>query len=143
MRVIPGSHRMDLQKMMARTDVANVLSAEIDPALVDDAQAVDVVLAAGDVSIHHPNIVHGSNANHSPRWRRGLTIRYIPTTTRIISEGPWPSAFALRGNTTPGVNDYRPWPLYKAGTHMPFPDAAAWNERAAAWNRQVVAESAV
>lgn len=137
MRVIPGSHRMDLQKMMARTDVANVLSAELDPALVDDARAVDVVLAAGDVSIHHPNLVHGSNANHSPRWRRGLTIRYIPTTTRILSDEPWPSAFALRGSIVPGTNDYRPWPEYHAGTDMPFPGAETWNERAAAWNRQV------
>jgi ectoine hydroxylase-related dioxygenase (phytanoyl-CoA dioxygenase family) len=141
MRVIPGSHRMDLQEMMARTDVANVLSAAIDPALVDDSQAVDIVLAAGDVSIHHPNLVHGSNANHSSRWRRGLTIRYIPTTTRIISQEPWPSAFALRGTITPGVNEYQPWPAYSAGTHMPFADAGAWNERAAARNQQLAASS--
>jgi phytanoyl-CoA hydroxylase len=141
MRVIPGSHRMDLQRMLARTDVANVLSAAIDPALVDDSEAVDVVLAAGDVSIHHPNLVHGSNANHSPRWRRGLTIRYIPSTTRIISEGRWPSAFALRGRITAGVNDYQPWPHYIEGTHMPFPDAEAWNQRADAWNQQTPVSS--
>jgi ectoine hydroxylase-related dioxygenase (phytanoyl-CoA dioxygenase family) len=141
MRVIPGSHRMDLQNMLARTEVANVLSAAIDPALVDESEEVDVVLAPGDVSIHHPNLVHGSNANHSPRWRRGLTIRYIPTTTRIISEAPWPSAFALRGKIAPGVNDYQPWPRYVAGTHMPFPDAEAWNERASAWNERTSASS--
>jgi hypothetical protein len=33
---------------------ANVLSSEIDPALVDESRAVDIVLGPGDVSIHHP-----------------------------------------------------------------------------------------
>ena len=136
MRVIPGSHRAPLQAMVARTDVANVLSAALDPALVDDSQAVDVVLKAGDVSIHHPNLIHGSNPNHSSGWRRGLTIRYIPTSTRIITEERWPSAFALRGSIRPGVNDYQPWPLYVEGRHMRFEDAGAWNQRAAAWNQQ-------
>jgi hypothetical protein len=81
---------------------------------------VDIILKPGDVSIHHPNVVHGSNANTSPKWRRGLTIRYIPTSTRIISEKPWPSAFLLRGEAVPGVNQYLPWPRYVEGRHMPF-----------------------
>ena len=136
MRVVPGSHVLDLQAMQQRTDVANVLSAEIDPALVDEAQAVDIVLKAGDVSMHHPNIVHGSNANTSPRWRRGLTIRYIPTSTRITAEGQWPSAFALRGTTMPNVNHYHPWPLYAEDQSMRFENADAWNSKAAAWNSQ-------
>ncbi len=129
MRVIPGSHSTDLQDMQAETGVENVLSAQIDPAMVDESQAVDIILNAGDVSIHHPNIIHGSNANHSPRWRRGLTIRYIPTSTRILTDEQWPSAFALRGATVPGVNEYNPWPRYVEGTHMPFRDVEAWNER--------------
>lgn len=134
MRVIPGSHRTALQDMQEQTDVANVLNAQIDPRMVDDSQAVDIVLAPGDVSIHHPNIIHGSNANHSPRWRRGLTIRYIPTSTRILTDEQWPSAFALRGTSVPGVNAYQRWPHYVDGKHMPFGDAEAWNERATAWN---------
>ena len=136
MRIIPGSHRMDLQALQPRTEIANVLNAAIDPAMVDESQAVDIVLAPGDVSIHHPNVIHGSNPNHSPHWRRGLTIRYIPATTRIVTEARWPSAFALHGTIPSDVNDYQPWPRYVAGRHMPFPGAEAWNERAAAWNRQ-------
>jgi len=121
MRVIPGTHRMDLQAVRPRTDVANVLSSEIDPAQVDESRAVDVVLKAGGVSIHHPNLIHGSNANHSPLRRCGLTIRYIPTTTRIVTDNPpWPSAFLLRGEPVPGNNQYQPWPEYVEGKHMPF-----------------------
>ena len=85
------------------------------------------VLNKGGVSVHHPNIIHGSNANHSPLRRCGLTIRYIPTSTRILTkgggltpEGRWPSAFLLRGDAVPGVNDYNPLPKYIPGESMPF-----------------------
>ena len=78
-----------------------------------------MVLTPGDVEVHHPNIVHGSNANTSPNRRCGLTIRYIPTSTRIIGdEQPYPSAFLLRGE--PGVNTYQPVPTFEPARHFPF-----------------------
>jgi phytanoyl-CoA hydroxylase len=134
MRVIAGSHKTDLQELRRRTDVPNVLSSEIDPALVDEGRATDLVLQAGGVSVHHPNIIHGSNANRSTRRRCGLTIRYIPTTTRIrldrglTEEGRFPSAFLLRGEAVPGVNDYNPRPAYVPGAHMPFRGCEAWQQ---------------
>ncbi len=126
MRVIPRSHTMELKEIHRRADVESVLGSGMDPELVDESEAVDVVLAAGDVSIHHPNVVHGSRANKSPLRRCGLTIRYIPTTTRIVSDEPWPSAFLLRGNATPGINRYQPKPRYVEGKHLPFRGSAAW-----------------
>lgn len=126
MRVVPGTHSMELQALNARTDVDNVLSSEIDPNSVDESKAADVVLKAGDVSVHHPNIIHGSNPNNSSRRRCGLTIRYIPTSTRIISEHRWPSAFLLRGEAVPGINDYLPRPRYVEGEHMPFRGCESW-----------------
>lgn len=126
MRIIPGSQTTELQKMQERTDVANVLSSEIDHALVDKSRAVDFVLKPGDVSVHHPNIIHGSNANNSPRRRAGLTIRYIPTSTRITTPEPWGYAFDLRGAAAPGVNEYQPRPEYVEGVHMPFQGSDAW-----------------
>jgi len=128
MRIIPRTHTMTLQKMEQRTDVANVLSSGIKEGLVDDSLAVDCVLKAGGVSVHHPNIIHGSNANHSERRRCGLTIRYIPTSTRILtgSESRWPSAFLLRGVAAPGVNDYNPRPRYIPGEQMPFRGCENW-----------------
>jgi phytanoyl-CoA hydroxylase len=128
MRVIPGTQTLDLQTLRRRTDVKNVLSSEIDPALVDESKAVDLILKAGDVSVHHPNIIHGSNANTSARRRCGLTIRYIPTSTRIRTQNGerWPSAFLLRGKAMPGVNDYHPRPTYVEGEHLPFRGCEAW-----------------
>ncbi|MFI7705122.1 phytanoyl-CoA dioxygenase family protein [Nonomuraea sp. NPDC049480] len=121
LRVIPGSHKDALHELRQRDDIDNVLGSE-SAVTVDESRAVDLVLSPGDVEVHHPNILHGSNANTSPRRRCGLTIRYIPTSTRITSEQqPFVSALLLRGD--PGVNVYQPFPSYVAGEHMPFAGA--------------------
>jgi phytanoyl-CoA hydroxylase len=132
MRVIPGTQDMDLQELRQRRDIPNVLNSEMDRALVDEQAAVDCVMAPGDVSVHHPNVIHGSNPNTSSRWRRGLTIRYIPTTTRIGGiehPGPHPSAFHLRGNAPAGVNEYNPKPVYVPGNWMAFDGCEMWEQR--------------
>jgi len=116
-RVIPGSHRTEVAETRP-SRVDSVLGEEI-AVDVDESQAADIVLRPGDVEVHHPNIVHGSNANTSASRRCGLTIRYIPTTTRIVpDEQPWPSALWLRGD--PGVNHYQPVPTFQPGRHFPF-----------------------
>ncbi|TDE60325.1 phytanoyl-CoA dioxygenase family protein [Nonomuraea mesophila] len=121
LRVIPGSHREDLHELRQRDDVDNVLGSESAVA-VDESKAVDLVLSPGDVEVHHPNILHASNANTSPKRRCGLTIRYIPTSTRITSEEqPFVSALLLRGD--PGVNVYQPFPTYVPSKHRPFAGA--------------------
>lgn len=127
LRVIPGSHRMSLQPLRPREDVENVLESEISVDHVDEEHALDLVLAPGDVSVHHPNIVHASQANTSSLRRCGLTIRYIPTTTRIVSAQPWHSAFLLRGEAPPDGNSYRPRPRYVQGRHMPFRGCESWS----------------
>jgi hypothetical protein len=140
MRVLPGTQNqrlLSLEEMEKQDDGMNVLGTGINPAQLDESAAVDIMLKAGEVEIHHPNIIHGSNPNNSSRWRRGLTIRYIPASTRIVSEERWPSAFLLRGNAHPAVdNRYRPWPVFVGGKHMPFEGWRAWNARAEAWNRE-------
>ena len=125
MRVIPKTHHLGLQQLHLRQDIKSVLSSEIDPKFVDESKAVDVILKAGDVSVHHPNIIHGSNANNSPKRRAGLTIRYIPTSTRI-TKTPWPCDFLLRGKAVPGINDYKPRPKYIPGKHMSFRGCEKW-----------------
>ncbi len=125
LRVIPGSHRQDLHALRQRTDVDSVLGSEsaVD---VDESHAVDLTLQPGDVEVHHPSILHASNANTSPKRRCGLTIRYIPTSTKILTdEQPFASALHLRGNA--GVNSYQPRPVYVPGESFPFHDAAAWS----------------
>lgn len=127
MRVIPGTQDLDLQEMHATPGDANVLGSAMADDMVDAERAVDLVLEPGDVSVHHPNIVHGSNANASSIRRCGLTIRYIPATTRIVTDNPpWAGAFLLRGTPVEGVNEYNPWPEYVDGEHMPFRGCDNW-----------------
>lgn len=132
LRVIPGTHKRELQPMQAAVDTDNVLQQEIPVDDVDEDQAVDLVLEPGDVSVHHPHIIHGSKANTSPLRRAGLTIRYIPTSTRIMLEkfGPgldvFPSAFLLRGEDAAGVNRYKSKPRFIAEQHLAFRGHEDW-----------------
>ncbi|MFP6743340.1 MAG: phytanoyl-CoA dioxygenase family protein [Alphaproteobacteria bacterium] len=78
MRMIPGSHKQDI---VAHTDThadANILSRgqelTVQP---DESQAVDLVLAPGQMSLHHGHTFHSSQPNRSNDRRIGLVIRYI------------------------------------------------------------------
>lgn len=124
MRILPGSQHHPFLPMRQRPDVDNVLGAEsiVD---ADLSGAVDLVLRPGDVEVHHPNILHASDGNNSPKRRCGLTIRYIPTSTRIITDDPpFVSALLLRGE--PGVNQYQPFPRYTPGRDFPFRGCETW-----------------
>jgi non-heme Fe2+,alpha-ketoglutarate-dependent halogenase len=78
MRVVPGSQKQKLAHCDTFAE-DNLLSRgqEIE-VLVDDAQALDVVLAPGEMSLHHVQIVHGSEPNNSDIRRIGFAIRYLP-----------------------------------------------------------------
>jgi ectoine hydroxylase-related dioxygenase (phytanoyl-CoA dioxygenase family) len=126
MRVIPESQNLDLKPLEEKKDGQNVLGSSTPDEFVDESKAVDLILKAGDVSVHHPNIIHGSNANTSDKRRCGLTIRYVPTTTRILDHRTPLPIFLLRGKAVPGINDYLPLPKYIEGEHLPFRGAEWW-----------------
>lgn len=137
MRVIPGTQHERLlteEELEHHDDGSNVLGSGMHIDEINEAKAVDIELKAGDVSVHHPALIHGSKGNHSRRWRRGLTIRYIPTSTRILTDTWWPSAFILRGEPVESVNRYRPYPKFVDGRHMPFQEADAWNVKSSTTN---------
>ena len=82
LRVIRGSH---LGKKLRRHKINNSpdlsLNQELPPAEFDETRAVDLEMEAGQISLHDVYLVHGSEANHSGRPRRGMTLRYMPTTS--------------------------------------------------------------
>lgn len=95
--VVPGSHRAgllphDRDDGRLATELFNVT---LPAGTVDEAAAVHLELRAGDVSAHHPALVHGSGPNLSDRPRRALVVRYHPLSTRVTQEG-WPSSRVLR-----------------------------------------------
>lgn len=127
MRILPGTQNMRLLSRREMVDVDEekyVLNSQIHPSLIDDSDVVDLELEAGDVSIHNPRIIHGSEANTSDSWRIGLTLRYIPTTTRVKAEG-WRSIL-VRGDAVDNGNLYAERPRYVPGECMPFRGAESW-----------------
>ena len=128
MRVLP---RTQSNKLFTRRDLIDldkekfVLGVGIHPDHIDETDAVDLELEAGDISIHHPSIIHGSNANTSDQWRVGLTLRYIPTSTWVDKEGH--KSVLLRGNADTSIdNAYADRPTYVEGEHMSFAGCEAW-----------------
>jgi non-haem Fe2+, alpha-ketoglutarate-dependent halogenase len=129
MRMVPGSHDAQLEH---RDTFApnNLLSRGQEIAVeVDEARGVDILLRAGEMSLHHVRMVHGSPANRSDDRRIGFAIRYIPTYVRQIA-GDGDSAMLVRG-----VDDYH----HFAPEHPPASDLA---QEARAHHAAVVAQSA-
>jgi ectoine hydroxylase-related dioxygenase (phytanoyl-CoA dioxygenase family) len=102
MRVLPGSHRGPALKQRDTFAPDNALSRgqEIEVA-VDEAQAVDLALEPGQMSMHHLWIVHGSDPNRSAVPRVGLAIRYVASQVRQ-RDGSRPLAMLVRGEDRHG-----------------------------------------
>jgi len=95
LRVVPGSHARALPHDNS-FDPDNLLPArEKLRADVDGAAAVDVELSAGEMSLHHVLVVHGSSPNATQRRRTGFAIRYIPGT--LTQTGGRGTATLVRG----------------------------------------------
>jgi ectoine hydroxylase-related dioxygenase (phytanoyl-CoA dioxygenase family) len=100
-----------------RTDV--VLTQRIDDPGFDEAQAVDIELEPGQMSLHDVYMIHGANVNRSPQRRAGVAIRFMPATSvfeRNLIETSDKSGFKvdfstrplwlLRGQDRTGRNDF-------------------------------------
>ncbi len=75
MRMLPGSHHAPLAEHVDTFDENNLLSRGQTVPDVDQAATIPVILKAGQLSLHHPRIVHGSAPNLSNRRRMGLAIQ--------------------------------------------------------------------
>ncbi len=138
MRVVP---RTQDKKLLSKDELVSqgnrsAFDVGMDATTVDESQAVSLILNPGDISIHHPNVIHGSEPNNSPRWRRGLTIRYIPTSTRITRDQPHPAAFIFRGQGYANGNGWNPLPAYHPDTSMAFSDSTEWDAKCAVKNSE-------
>ncbi|MFJ9543710.1 phytanoyl-CoA dioxygenase family protein [Streptomyces sp. NPDC101225] len=146
LRMIPGSHVLPLHKPSVRTDTDNMLFSASDEDLVrewaEERGVVDIELQPGDVSIHHPNLLHCSEPNTSAKRRCGLDMGYISTTTRIHSDGIYLDPLLVRGTDEAGLNTYRPFPAFQEGETVPFAGQDAWDARVAQLNAALPARSA-
>jgi hypothetical protein len=78
LRVLPRSHTSGRLAHSDTYSENNLLSrGDTIESEIDESQAVDVTLKAGEMSLHHVDTIHGSTPNRSDRERIGFTIRYI------------------------------------------------------------------
>jgi ectoine hydroxylase-related dioxygenase (phytanoyl-CoA dioxygenase family) len=121
LRVIRGSHqerRLRRHRTVAAGEVT--LTQELQPDEYDERQAVDLVLAPGQVSLHDVFLLHGSEANTSARPRRGMTLRFMPTSSVFdralagelhrrlgITDHSVRTLYLMRGIDESGQNDFR------------------------------------
>ena len=119
LRVIPGSHRRrELGQHEFNGAEGLSLPLELRAGEFDETTARDIVLEAGQVSLHDIFLVHGSEPNRSDKPRRGMTLRYMPTTSvyrRDLADGrrggplgmSERTLYLMRGVDRSGENDFR------------------------------------
>ena len=82
LRVIPRSHRDRMLHAHLHEDRADLtLNQRTADGAFDEAQAVDLELLPGQVSLHDVFMIHGAAANRSSKRRTGVALRYMPATS--------------------------------------------------------------
>ena len=85
MRMWSGSHKNDLQYHNQKFDENNLLTRGQTVENVPINETKPVILKAGQISLHHPKIVHGSGLNKSNDRRIGFVIQsYIGTNVKQV-----------------------------------------------------------
>jgi ectoine hydroxylase-related dioxygenase (phytanoyl-CoA dioxygenase family) len=83
MRFLPGSHKHDLVAHVDSFAQDNLLTRGQEIAVkVDEANAVDVVMRAGQASFHHGHMYHASGPNRTSARRVATAIRYVATSMK-------------------------------------------------------------
>ena len=87
MMVIPGSHHDPIRPHVDTFAEDNILTRGQYIDEVDVTAAVPMELRAGQISLHHPRLVHGSAPNVGTDRRIGLALQsYLAPTVRPASE---------------------------------------------------------
>ena len=85
MRMWSGSHKDDLKEHDQKFNEGNLLTRGQTVKNVPKEKTTPLVLEAGQMSLHHPTIVHGSELNKSNDRRIGFVIQsYIGTNVKQV-----------------------------------------------------------
>jgi chlorinating enzyme len=85
MRMLPGSHKENLKNHEQKFDENNLLTRGQTITGVPLNKTEPVILKAGQISLHHPLVVHGSGINKSNDRRIGFVIQsYIGTNVNQV-----------------------------------------------------------
>jgi non-haem Fe2+, alpha-ketoglutarate-dependent halogenase len=97
MRVLPGSHRWGPFEHDDRPEPMNMIRrGQGISGRFDDETGTMMPVHAGQMSLHHTDLVHASGSNDSADRRIGYAISYIPAHVRPVGDVK-PSALCVRG----------------------------------------------
>ena len=109
LRVSSGTHLTDQMPHVDNPAAHNLLTRGQEIAMtIDERTAIDVVLAPGEMSVHHVRAAHGSEPNRSNDRRIGFAIRYVPARVRQLAGRDF--ATLVRGQDTYGHFEPEPRP---------------------------------
>ena len=100
---IPGSHRWGyLEHSQTDPDPDSILDRQQKiVAPFDESLAVPAILEPGEMSLHQPGMIHGSQPNRADFTRVAWIADYIPTRARVLS-GQKAGAMLMRGTDSYG-----------------------------------------
>ena len=85
MRMWSGSHKKDLKDHDQMFNEGNLLTRGQTVNDVPTNQTIPLILKAGQISLHHPTVIHGSDLNKSNDRRIGFVIQsYIGTDVKQV-----------------------------------------------------------
>ena len=85
MRMLPSSHKDNLKYHEQKFDKNNLLTRGQTIKNISLNETDPIILKAGEISLHHPLVVHGSGLNHSDDRRIGFVIQsYIGTNVNQV-----------------------------------------------------------
>jgi non-heme Fe2+,alpha-ketoglutarate-dependent halogenase len=125
MRVMPGTH---IGETLSHEDCYhedNMLTRGQEIAAgLDEAKAVHMPLATGEMSLHNYSLAHASGPNESEDRRIGVSLHFMPTAAGQIV-GDWDSAALVRG--VDAFGNFEPTPSPASDFD---PAAVAFHEKA-------------
>ena len=99
MQALPGSHRWGALEHDDKPEPMNMIRrGQGISGRFDQAQGQFMPVGAGQMSLHHTDLVHASGGNDSDDRRIGYAISYIPAHVRPVG-ALRPSALCVRGRS--------------------------------------------
>jgi non-heme Fe2+,alpha-ketoglutarate-dependent halogenase len=99
-KAIPGSHRRGFLHHEETYDPENMVSRGQTVTDIDPNAAVDLAMHAGQFSIHHEMVVHGSGRNNGSDRRVGVSFSCVATETKSLAEPN--TGVLIAGENAPG-----------------------------------------
>jgi phytanoyl-CoA hydroxylase len=89
LRIVPGSHRSDLQCPHGADPELSFSRHEVD--VPSGMQAQEITMSAGDVLYFHGRTIHGSMPNRTQgRFRRTFICHFVPESATALARGYQP-----------------------------------------------------